>query len=192
MSSEKRHAWLEAATHALRDRFAAAGFTVPDAVRVSIGIPKGSHGRTKTIGQCWGAEASSDKHYEVFISPELSSSVRILGVLAHELAHATVGTAAGHKGPFKRCAEAIGLAGPMTSTTETAAFTTWADVLVDASLGPYPAGSLDLGSRKKQTTRLLKCECEECGYTVRITRKWLESVGAPLCPADEIPMCTAS
>lgn len=34
---------------------------------------------------------------------------------------------------------------------------------------------------KKQTTRLKKCECRECGYTVRVTAKWLE-VGAPHCP----------
>lgn len=33
----------------------------------------------------------------------------------------------------------------------------------------------------KQTTRLKKCECEECGYTVRVTQKWLE-VGPPHCP----------
>lgn len=35
----------------------------------------------------------------------------------------------------------------------------------------------------KQTTRLKKCECkaEGCGYTVRVTQKWLE-VGPPHCP----------
>lgn len=35
---------------------------------------------------------------------------------------------------------------------------------------------------KKQTARLLKAECAECGYTVRVTAKWLE-VGPPHCPA---------
>lgn len=34
---------------------------------------------------------------------------------------------------------------------------------------------------KKQTTRLIKCVCGECGYTVRTTQKWLD-VGAPHCP----------
>ena len=34
---------------------------------------------------------------------------------------------------------------------------------------------------KKQTTRLHKAECAECGYTVRVTAKWLE-VGPPHCP----------
>ncbi len=35
---------------------------------------------------------------------------------------------------------------------------------------------------KPQTGRLLKACCAECGYTVRVTAKWLE-VGPPHCPA---------
>ncbi|UKE72382.1 hypothetical protein [Xanthomonas graminis] len=34
---------------------------------------------------------------------------------------------------------------------------------------------------KKQTTRLHKACCSECGYTVRVTSKWLEK-GPPHCP----------
>lgn len=33
----------------------------------------------------------------------------------------------------------------------------------------------------KQTARLLKVECGQCGYVVRVTRKWLD-VGPPGCP----------
>lgn len=33
----------------------------------------------------------------------------------------------------------------------------------------------------KQTTRLKKAECSQCGYTVRVTAKWLE-FGPPGCP----------
>lgn len=36
-------------------------------------------------------------------------------------------------------------------------------------------------AKKKQTTRLKKAECGLCGYTVRVTQKWLE-VGPPHCP----------
>ena|GEM_PF-3007831 len=35
---------------------------------------------------------------------------------------------------------------------------------------------------RKQAVRMLKCECQACGYTVRTARKWLETAGAPLCP----------
>jgi hypothetical protein len=34
---------------------------------------------------------------------------------------------------------------------------------------------------KKQSTRMLKAECPECGYTIRLTKKWAD-VGLPRCP----------
>lgn len=38
------------------------------------------------------------------------------------------------------------------------------------------------------TTRLLKAECLDCGYTVRVTNKWLAGKGAPICPCNLKPM----
>jgi hypothetical protein len=35
---------------------------------------------------------------------------------------------------------------------------------------------------------MLKCECSTCGYTVRITRKWLDAAGPPICPTDKIQL----
>ena len=32
-------------------------------------------------------------------------------------------------------------------------------------------------------SRLVKASCPGCGYTVRVTRKWI-AVGLPLCPTD--------
>jgi hypothetical protein len=185
-----RQQWLEKATDALRQLFARKDYEVPQAVRVSVGWPKGSHGKGRAIGQCWGYEGSTDKHNEIFISPEITTprnSVQVLGVLAHELAHATVGIAAGHKAAFKRCAEAVGLEGPMTATTEGAEFRQWAAGVIDR-IGQIPAGGLSAVTRKKQGTRLLKCECGDCGYTVRVTRKWVESAGEPICPTDKVSM----
>lgn len=188
--SIRRQLWIESGAQALRERFAEVGYKVPANVRVSIGWPRGSHGKGRAIGQCWGDTASSDKHHEIFVSPELgekAASIQILGVLAHELAHATVGLASGHKAPFKKCALAIGLTGKMTATTESPEFIAWAKTVIK-TLGDYPAGRLSLAGRKKQSTRLLKCECETCGYNVRVTRKWVESSGAPICPTDEVSM----
>jgi hypothetical protein len=177
---------------ALKDRFEAAGYAVPETVRISVGFPKAGSGGDKTIGQCWAAEASGDAHNEIFISPELggkNDSVRIMGVIAHELVHAVVGLKAGHRTPFKRCAEAVGLEGKMTATTETREFAAWAINMITDRIGEYPAGAMTLmGSRKKQTTRLLKCICEDCGYTVRTTAKWIDEAGTPICPTDQISM----
>jgi len=182
--SLERQQWLERAVEAMRNRFIGAGYTVPQKIRVSIGWPKRA-ASCGAIGECWATEASSDRHAELFVSPELTEGGRILDVLAHELVHATVGTAAGHKRPFKQCALKIGLRGPMRSTTASPEFTAWAEALMQR-VGAYPAGYLT--DTPKQGTRMLKCECSTCGYTVRITRKWLTLAGPPICPTDRIAL----
>lgn len=175
-----RQKWLEALVHALRPYFSKAGFAVPANVRVSIGWPRGSHGRGKAIGQCWSDSASSDKHHEIFISPALTDSVQIVGVMVHELVHAVVGTKAGHKGEFKSAALAVGLEGKMTATTSGPELTSWSKDFVKAE-GKYPGGAINDSARKKEGTRLIKCECTTCGYIVRTTKKWIEEKGAPYC-----------
>jgi hypothetical protein len=182
--SLERQQWLEHAVEALRARFTDAGYIVPGKIRVSIGWPKRA-ASCGAIGECWATEASSDRHNELFVSPELTEGARILDVLAHEMVHATVGTGAGHKKPFKQCALKIGLQGPMRSTRESPEFAAWAETLFKR-IGPYPAGFLT--DTPKQGTRMLKCECSTCGYTVRITRKWLTLAGPPICPTDHIPL----
>jgi hypothetical protein len=182
--SLERQQWLERAVEALRNRFIGVGYTVPQKIRVSIGWPKRA-ASCGAIGECWSIDASSDRHAELFVSPELTEGLRILDVLAHEMVHATVGTAAGHQKPFKQCALKIGLVGPMRATTASPEFTVWADALM-RRIGPYPAGYLT--DTPKQGTRMLKCECATCGYTVRITRKWLTLAGPPICPTDRIAM----
>jgi hypothetical protein len=183
-----RQQWLESCVAALRGKFKKAGFTVPEAVRVSIGFPKGGGGKgRKTIGQCWGLEASGDKHSEIFISPELGDGVQVFDVVAHELAHATVGVKHGHKKPFKLCAEAVGLTGKMTATVATPEFKTWAKEQIER-IGKFPHAKLNVIGRKKQSTRLLKCICPDCEYTARVTRKWIEAAGSPICPADKVSM----
>jgi len=157
---------LELTVEALRARFAAVDYSVPEKIRVSIGWPKRA-ASCGAIGECWHVDASSDRDAELFISPELSDNTRIVGPLAHELVHATMGAGVGHGKPFKRCALKIGLLGPMRATREGPEFVAWAD----------PAGFLT--DTPKQGTRMRKCECHVCGYIARVTRKWLELASSP-------------
>jgi hypothetical protein len=187
-----RQVWLEDAVVMLRPHFQRKDYTVPNKVRVSVGFPKGQHGPGQAIGQCWDVIVSSDGHAEIFVSPALGGgnkvrSITVLATLAHELVHATVGNKAGHKAPFKKCALAIGLEGKMTATVAGKEFLEVAGKIID-KLGMFPAGAINVGVRKKQTTRLLKCECDSCGYAVRVTRKWVESAGTPVCPTDKVSM----
>ncbi len=116
--------------------------------------------------------------------------MRIIGVLAHEDVHAVVGNKAGHKKPFRDCATTIGLEGKMTATTESGEFCQVAMQIIER-IGTYPAGRLSRDMRRKETTRLLKCECADCGYIARVTRKWIEASGSPVCPTDQVSMSCA-
>lgn len=183
-----REAWLTAGIDELRSLFGESGHAVPSNVRVTCGWPSKSAlaRKRQRIGECWGAENSDARVFEIFISPSLASFKQVIETLAHELVHATVGLKAKHGAAFKRVALAIGLEGKMTATHA-------GDKLVSAlagiaeHLGEYPHSELHgmTTGERKQGTRLLKAECAVCGYTVRITRKWLDLAGAPLCPVAD-------
>ncbi len=181
-----REAWLHAVAAALRDPFKRLGHPIPDKVRLACGFPsvRGIAAKNQRVGECWSSERSGDDHHEILVSPVIADSMRVAGILAHELIHAAVGTAHGHKGPFRAMAKAIGLEGKMTATTEGEAFKRLARPILEA-VGPYPHAELHAMSngRRKQAARLIKCECAECGYVARVARQWIDEQGAPHCPA---------
>lgn len=174
-----REAWLEAAIDALRPMLEENGSPVPADVRVSCGFPGGKSVH-KVIGQCWASRAN-DGVSQLFVSPLLHDPVEILAVLIHEAIHAWNDCKDGHKGAFRRAALAIGLEGKMTATTAGEKLVERLGELA-AELGEYPHKKMtlaDLGV-KKQTTRMIKLQCGECGYVVRTTQKWIEC-GLPTC-----------
>lgn len=178
-----REEWLGALTAALRPMFAAQGFPIPDKVRVSCSWPSrgGTSQSRKCIGQAWSPKCSADGTHETFLSPVLGTAADVGHVLVHELVHHAVGTEAGHKGPFRKLATALGLEGKMTATVAGKELAERLHALC-APLGDYPHAALDpKAGRKVQGTRMLKVECKDCGCVVRMTRKWLDECGAPHC-----------
>lgn len=184
MKHETREQWLNAAVALMTPLFKRKDYKVPP-VRVSCGWPsKAPLSKTKRrIGECWATEASSDGVSEIFISPYLDNLDEILGTLVHEVVHAVVGVAEKHNKVFGKCARAVGLEGKLTATNSGPELLEiqkeWAK-----ELGKYPHAKLDLSMSpvKKQSTRMIKCECMECGYVARTSKKWLDEVGAPHCP----------
>lgn len=179
-----REAWLAKASAKLERRIKSAGYAMPEKVRYTCGFPsKGGLARKKqTIGQCWDKGCSKDDTFEISVSPTQADSSRVLDILLHEMIHAAVGLKCGHKGDFKKCATACGLAGKMTATGAGPELAADLAKLAE-QLGPYPhaklEGRLNSGP-KKQGTRMLKMECEDCGYVARTTKKWVET-GLPTC-----------
>ena len=181
-SFQHREAWLHAVADRLRSIFASHGATIPDKIRLTCGFPsvRALSAKQQRLGECWSGAASKDGHVEIMISPVLDDPMRVASVLAHELVHAT--GRHGHGKDFAKLARAIGLEGKMTATTEGDAFKQAVVPILEA-VGPYPHAELSKKARTKQGTRLLKLQCPTCAYTVRITRKWLDELGPPACPA---------
>lgn len=194
LNTPNREQWLVNVTAALRPHFKAQGFTIPGNVQVTCGFPSkaATSRKNQRIGECWDATRSDGKVFEIFVSPVIADPLEAAAILAHELVHATVGLKAAHKGPFKRCATAIGLTGKMTATQPGDVFKQWFSG-VAGEVGPYPHSKLNATSApKKQTTRMVKCECAECRaegtpYIVRLSASTLE-LGAPICPVHNTAM----
>lgn len=171
-----REEWLMRAVDLLRPIFAERGYVIPDNVKTTVGFPSAG-GRGKNIGECHCSTMSAGGFHETFISPRLEDPTRVLGVLVHELGHATVGVKHGHRAPFKKFCLALCLEGKPTATTEGEAFRKMISPIL-AELGPFPHKALDLSGKKKQTTRMLKVECPCCGFTFRAARKSLIEIAS--------------
>jgi len=189
MTELTREQWLKTAEQAMAPWVEAAGVPYPKNTRVSCGFPKASRGRNKSIGQCWTGLVSADKTIEMFISPTQASAPRVCDILLHEMVHAAVGVEHGHKKPFIHVARALGLDGRITATFAGPELAKRLDALL-ATLPPYPHAEMNPAEYRtaKQKTALLKVECASCGYVARVTAKWLDGVGAPICPCNRLPM----
>lgn len=183
-----REEWLQAAVSKLRPFFLGKGLKVPE-LYVSCGFPSRNATGTKkrSIGECWDGLQSADKKPQLFISPFLVETAAPCGVLAtlvHEIVHATIGCEAKHGPKFVKAMKQVGLEGKPTATAAGEELVALLE-RITGELGAYPHSELKMiRERKKQTTRMKKavCGCEGCGYTVRLTKKWMDEVGLPICP----------
>lgn len=180
-----REAWLTNLAKAMRPHFAAIGCELPAAVRISFGWTARAR---IALGECWQSKATADEHFEIFISP-LHGNMgprTLAATLVHELIHTRH---RGHGKGFQADMAALGLEGPPTATTGGPGLWAWLDPLLDEA-GPFPGSSINLADRaKKQTTRMLKCECTACGLIFRASRTTLQDAaldGLLNCPS---PRC---
>lgn len=198
-----RERWLNRVAIAFRPEFKRLGYELPK-IRISTGFT--SSGRKgRSVAECWTDRADPDGFHQIFIDPRDDEQISVVNSVAHELIHAAVGLEHRHRGPFAKVATALGMQAPMTATPSGPEFVALAERII-AKVGPYPHGRLKIGyepavppaggkpnggSRpvstivtsgpKPQRARLVKAACGGCGYTVRVTRKWLD-VAKPICP----------
>ena len=177
-----RESFLIRATTILRPQYRKHGYELP-AVFISTGFPskRATAKRNKCIGECWHGEGQKDGKGHLFISPVLDGP-GALETLVHEHVHAFLPAGVGHGPAFKRAMGKLGLVGKPSATNAGKALKAML-AKIEEKLGGYPHDKLNLNAgKKRQTTRLLKVLCEDCGYTVRVTRTWIDKLGCPICP----------
>ena len=116
------------------------------------------------------------------ISTAENSYSGVLGTLVHELVHAVDDCQHGHKKPFKDIATRVGLTGKMTATLESEELNKYFKDKIISELGDYPHANIEVNKRK-QTTRMLKVECNACGFNYRTSRKMIERITNHTCNA---------
>jgi hypothetical protein len=100
---QTREAWLNYVAQRMALMFENLGAPLPPHLRSAIGFTSSSR-RSRSIGECWDNQCSEDRHFEIFIRPDLCESkdllpMQLATILGLELVHAAVGVAAGHARP---------------------------------------------------------------------------------------------
>ena len=142
---QTREAWLNYVAQRMAPMFEQLGAPLPAQLRIAIGFTSSGR-RSRSIGECWDNQCSEDRHFEIFIRPDLGDSkdlmpMQVAEILGQELVHAAVGVAAGHGKKFRRVARGIGLVGQMKATTAGPDFEKAMQPIL-AVAGPLPHGRL--------------------------------------------------
>lgn len=179
----------------------------PVPYRISVGHIPGTKIGSNVLGCNIQSIASATGHCEIFITPYGDDSLKILGILAHELIHASDDNQSGHAthGHFGKVARGIGLEGPLTATTAGPELVELFTQIIDA-LGKIPHGAINLlgghdeagpttggkgkasprpstGGKAPQTGRMKKVACPDCGFNFRATRSNIDLMTRMTCPA---------
>lgn len=176
-----REGWLLAALGPLKRLLDDAGAPAfPDPL-VSVGLPsKRAFSKKQVIGECWSEKNTATGVSTIFISPVLDDPQKVLATYLHELIHASVGVACGHKGAFASVCDTVGLAKPYTATTVAEGSELESRLkTIAAELGEFPHIPLEhyKSPTAKAPTRMRKYKCNRCGAIVRAAGR----VGGMMC-----------
>lgn len=154
-------------------------------VRVSCSLQDTGMTQSSALAHVHLKHATGNQKHEIRMGVHVGGrktkarSCRVADILLHEMIH-TCFPMDGHRGGFRTLSEAVGLLSPMTATRASDALTQRIKVEVVNVLGKYPHAPVKLiprGQRGKGS-RLVLCECVECGCKVRLTRMWINYADA--------------
>tara|TARA_R110000824_G_scaffold119970_1_gene274496 strand:+ start:420 stop:1007 length:588 start_codon:yes stop_codon:yes gene_type:complete len=170
-----REEWLNTVAEELdKVAFKPNGYNLPP-VQISCSWALGNRAKNKTtLGQCFPTSWSDGKINEIVIVPTVQDSYEIADTLAHELAHAVDDCVSGHGKGFKKICLAVGLNGT-TKMRQAKAGEKLGELIkaIIKKVGEYPHDKVNISEKKKQTTRNLKVECSECGFSWRASNSMI-------------------
>ena len=180
ISSLDREAWLTEAAQLIQDEVIYPALPKSHIIntpfRVSVGFPPRSRANSKTIAICIASKASADLTNEIFITPQLDDSFAILEALTHEMVHQADDCHSGHRNFFASVARRIGLDGKLTATHADSKLSSYLLTVVRL-LGDIPHAAINIDTaKKKQTTRMIKIECDSCGFHFRTTQAQIDNI----------------
>jgi len=175
---KSRNEWLRRAMLSLHDVFVQAGVTF-DAQSLTVVCANKPRAR--------GDESSE----LVFVSPRLRAADEVLSYLTSELVYISSkqsyrGAGSTEPPESKKLAKAIGLVGRGAKTRPSEELAHKLHGIADR-LGPYPEPQVKHPPLPTQASRMIKIQCPQCEYKLRITQKWLE-FGAPACPIHHVAL----
>lgn len=179
-AGKTREEWLTEVADAMASWYDDLGFPLPD-FRITTGFPSSGR-RGRDAAEAWSEDGG--KSFAIFIRPDQKEPNRVAAALARQLAHIAAGERDKHGHLFRHIAISIGLRGSTSEAAPGRLFKELAGPILERA-GPLPAaarGPAGQAESKKQSSRLIKVSCGHCGYVARVSRKWLNQVGAPLCP----------
>jgi hypothetical protein len=210
MSIKEREVWLHKMAELMRPRFEAMGFPLPP-FRVSIGFTSGGKKSRANAEVWSSSASGDGHHqifirpdYDepVQVTALLFHELTHTAVgfaQGHSGSFAKVMLAFGMSRPMTTSTPGPAFAEYVAPFIEQLGPLPHAKLQFGASFGEF-IGGYKVRARKKeaasgnedgdgifttappkQTTRLLKVECGDCGYTARVTQKWLD-IGSPHCP----------
>jgi hypothetical protein len=152
------------------------GSDLPENTRISLGFPQKAHGRgAGRVVEHYRPEDSEGGMFEIFVSPTIGDGLEAAKAVATEAARIATGRA--------------------PTATEVGALHARARAVIE-KMPAYPHSAIKRGTAGKggdpvdgpvkgPGSRLLKTSCETCGYTARITRRWLR-FAVPVCPVKAV------
>lgn len=150
------------------------GSDLPENTRISLGFPQKAHGRgAGRLTEHYRPEESEGDMFEIFVSPTIGEALEVAHAVALEAARIATG-----RPPTER--EIVTLKDRARAVVE--------------NMPPYPHSAIKGGPKgatpgdapgPRKGSRLLKVSCNGCGYTARITRRWLR-MAVPQCPVASV------